>query len=301
MKIIVAGGTGLIGRPLTQALCAGGHAVWVLTRSLEKADLPDGVQAAAWDARTPQGWGALVNDADAIINLAGTNIGALPWTNERKRMILSSRIHAGSAIVAALRDAPPRKRVVISMSGISIYGNRGAEPLDETASTVDDYLGKVSKAWEGAIEPVQELGARLVILRSAPVLAEKGGILAPFVLQNRLFAGGPLASGRQWISWVHIDDLVRVIQFVLERQDAEGVINVAAPQALTNREFGRIVSRVMGRPFWLPVPAFGLKIVLGEMSKIVLEGQRVVPARLQAMGFEFQFDTLEQAVRDLTG
>ena len=301
MKIIVAGGSGLIGQELTRALAGDGHEVWVLSRSPDEAVLPEGVRAHMWDAKTSQGWAELASDADAIINLAGANIGARPWTNARKRLIRCSRIEVGAAIVDALRSSPTRARVVISMAGSGIYGKRNDAPLDETAPLADDFLASVGKDWEAAIMPVKDLGARLVILRSGTVLTPKDGVLAPFVLQNQLFAGGPLGSGKQWLPWVHIHDLVRAIHFVLEREDAEGIFNVAAPQAVTNKVFGRAVSKVMRRPFWLPVPAFALKLVLGEMSTLVLDGQRIVPARLQALGFQFEYDTVDKALEDLIG
>lgn len=289
----------MIGRQLAQALAADAHQVWVLSRSPYKAELPTGVQAARWDGKTAQGWGELVNDADVIVNLAGTNIGAMPWTDARKQEIRSSRVDAGAAIVEALRSSPPRQRVVISMAGTGIYGTHSDAPLDETALAAGDFLAGVGKDWEAAIQPVTALGARLVILRSGVVLTKKGGVLAPFVLQNQLFAGGPLGSGRQWMSWVHIHDLIRVIRFVMDRPDIDGILNVTAPESARNADFGRAVSKAMGRPFWLPVPPFALRLVLGEMSILVLKGQRVVPARLTALEFEFTYDTVQKALENL--
>ncbi len=306
MKILIAGGTGLIGQALAADLAQRGHQVWVLTRHPEQANLPGGVQAVGWDAKTPRGWEALAADAGAIINLAGANIGERPWTNERKRLIRDSRVNAGQAIAAALRETGQGQRMgrpltVLQIAGVGYYGIHGDEPLDESAAPGMDYLAGVARDWEEATQEVEALGARRVIMRTGVVLARKGGVLAPFVLQNRLFAGGPLGSGRQWISWIHIVDLVRAFNFFLERQDARGVFNVTSPEPVTNADFGRAVAQVMHRPYWAPAPAFMLKAVLGEMSTLVLDGQRVLPKRLLEMDFQFEFAELRKALQDLLG
>jgi uncharacterized protein (TIGR01777 family) len=299
MKIVVAGGTGLIGQALVPDLVKRGHQVWVLSRQPGQVGLPDGVQAVGWDAKSPQGWEGVAAEADAMINLAGANIGARPWTNERKRLIRDSRVNAGQAIVAALREAGQRPRVVLQIAGVGYYGDRGDEPLDESAAPGNDYLARVAADWENSTQAVEALGVRRVVLRAGVVLARKGGVLAPFVLQNRLFAGGPLGSGRQWISWIHILDLVHAFNFFLENQEAQGVINVTSPEPVTNVVFGRTVAQVMHRPFWAPAPAFALRAVLGEMSTLVLDGQRVLPKRLLEMGFRFEFGELKKALEDL--
>lgn len=299
MKIIVTGGSGMIGQALTRSLTLHGHEVWVLSRSPEEASLPEGVRVERWDGKTPAGWGTLAGEADALINLAGTNIGARPWTRARKQSIRSSRLDAGQAIVEALQENPSRPKVVLQIVGSGIYGSQRDQVLDETAPLGAGYQAEVVRDTENAIQPVADLGVRLAVMRTGVVLTRKEGVLAPFVLQNRLFVGGPLGSGQQWISWIHIQDLVRVFEFLLEREDAQGIFNVTAPDPATNERFGRTVSQVMHRPFWAPVPSFALKLVLGDMSELVLQGQRVVPKRLQEMGFSFQFDTLQKALEDL--
>jgi len=304
MKLIIAGGSGLIGQALTKDLVSQGHQVWVLSRNPADTNLPDGVLAAEWDAKTPKGWEHLVSQADGMINLAGTNIGERPWTNERKRLVRSSRMEAGQAIVEAIRQSDHRPRVVMQIAGVGYYGIHGDEPLDEQAPPGTGFLSSVAVDWENSTRPVNELGVRQIILRTGVVLSSKGGVLAPFVLQNRLFAGGPLGSGKQWISWIHLQDLVGVFRFMLAHENTageglQGVFNATSPEPVTNAEFGRTVSRLMHRPYWLPAPAFALRLVLGSMSTLVLDGQRVIPRRLLQMGFEFQFPTLEKALQDL--
>lgn len=301
MKILVAGGSGLIGRELTGDLVGRGHAVWVLSRDPDETGVKGGIRTVRWDGRTPQGWEDLAAEADAIINLAGANIGARPWTNERKRLIRDSRVNAGQAIVAALRQAGSRSRVVLQIAGVGYYGIHGDEPLDESNGPGSDYLAGVAVDWEDSTKPAAEMGARLVTMRTGVVLAPQGGVLAPFILQNKLFAGGPLGSGRQWISWIHMRDLVRAIGFLLERDDAVGVFNVTSPNPVTNAEFGQTVSKIMRRPYWLPAPAFMLRLALGEMSTLVLDGQRVLPKRLLEMGFSFTYGELRNALEDLLG
>jgi uncharacterized protein (TIGR01777 family) len=309
MKIVVTGGSGLIGQALTTDLAGRGHEVWVLSRNPKATGLEGKVQAVRWDGETPRGWEQLAAEADAIINLAGANIGARPWTNERKRLIRDSRVNAGRAVVAAIRQNERRPQVVLQIAGVGYYGVHGDEPLDEDNAPGNDYLARVAVDWEESTKPVADLvvrpmaGAvvRHVVLRTGVVLAPVGGVLAPFVLQNKLFAGGPLGSGRQWISWIHIRDLVRAMNFLLERADAGGVFNVTSPDPVTNADFGRAVSKAMHRPYWLPAPAFMLRLGLGEMSTLVLDGQRVLPKRLQEMGFQFEFGELRKALEDLLG
>ncbi len=299
MKIIVTGGSGLIGQALTSDLAESGHEVWVLSRHAGEASLPAGVRGTAWDAKTPRGWEQLATEADAIINLAGANIGARPWSNERKRLIRESRVQAGQAVVEAVRQSDHRPKVVLQIAGVGYYGIHGDEPLDETSTPGKDYLAGVAADWEESTKPVVELGIRHVIMRTGVVLSREGGVLAPFILQNRLFAGGPLGSGKQWISWIHIRDLIRAFQFFLDREDAQGVFNVTSPQPVTNTDFERAVARIMHRPYWIPAPAFMLRAVLGEMSTLVLTGQRVLPKRLLEMGFQFAYGELQKALEDL--
>jgi uncharacterized protein len=296
--ILVAGGTGLIGRPLTTALAADGHNVIVLTRGAQDASLPNGVKAAHWDGRTADGWSRLAGEADAIINLAGANISRWPWSKSYRAQIRSSRMDPGRAIVEALRANTHRPQVVIQIAGVGYYGDQGDREIDETAAVAgNDFLSSVSRDWEASTRAVVDLGVRQVILRTGVVLAGKGGVLAPFILQNNLFAGGPLGSGKQYISWIHIRDLVEIFRFLLAREDASGIYHGTAPEPVTNAAFGRAISRVMGRPFWLPAPAFALRLVLGGMSAVVLEGQRVLPRRLLAEGFQFMYPELQEALQ----
>ncbi len=299
MNIIVAGGSGLIGQALIKALNQDGHAVWVLTRRPGEVALPPGVQAAGWDGKTTQGWQHLVDQADAMINLSGANIGEQPWTNERKRVLRASRVDSGAAITAAVEQSTKKPAVVLQIAGVGYYGPHGDEILDEEAAAGNDFLASVAQDWENSTRGVAGLGVRHVIMRTGVVLTPKGGVINPFLLQHRLFVGGPLGSGKQWMSWVHIQDLVNSFRFFLERADASGVFNITAPEPVTNATFGRTLGKVMRRPYWLPVPSFALKILLGEMSTIVLTGQRVVPRRLLEMGFQFQYPGLRQALEDL--
>lgn len=299
MKIIITGGTGMIGQALSQALTGRGDEIWVLSRQPDEATPSGGVKIVQWDARTGQGWQDIVAQADAIIHLAGANIGARPWTNERKQIIRSSRVESGQAIVEAIQNSPHKPQSLLQISGVGYYGNTGDLIRDEQSPAGNDFLAGVAADWEAATRPVAAMGVRHVILRTGMVLSAGGGALAPFILQNRLFAGGPLGSGKQWVSWIHIQDLVRIFEFLLDRQDAQGVYNATAPEPLTNADFGRTVSQVMRRPYWFPVPAFLLKAVMGELSTMALEGQRVLPKRLLEMGFQFRFPTLQAALQDL--
>lgn len=300
MRIIITGGTGLIGRALTDELVSGGHNVVVLSRAPERsAGFPEGVRVEGWDAHTANGWGHLVEDADAVVNLAGESIGGGRWTAERKQRIRQSRLDAGRAVVQAVELAAHKPRVVVQASGIGYYGPTADQEITEEAPPGDDFLAQVAQEWEASTAPVETLGVRRAIIRTGVVLSLKGGALPRMLFPFKLFAGGPLGSGQQWFPWIHIHDEVTAIRFLIENKDAAGPFNLAAPNPLTNARFSRLVGRALGRPAIVPAPAFALRLALGEMATLLLDGQRAVPHKLQALGFRFRYPQAEEALRDL--
>jgi uncharacterized protein (TIGR01777 family) len=305
VRVIVPGGTGLIGRALSADLAADGHEVIVLSRAPKRTEgLPAGVRAERWDGSTANGWAPLADGADAIVNLAGASIsgeGLLPtrWNDERKRLIRESRLNAGNAVVDAVGRAGRKPRVVIQASGIGVYGPRGDDPISEDGPAGKDFLAAfAANDWEPSTAPVEAMGVRRVIIRSAIVLSKTGGALRPMLLQFRLFAGGPIGSGKQWISWIHLKDEARAIRFLIENPSAAGPFNLVAPQAVTNAQFARALGRVMRRPSWLPLPGIAMRAAFGEVSGLLLTGQRAVPQRLLDLGFQFRFPELEAALQD---
>ena len=300
MRILIPGGSGLIGRALTTDLTADGHEVILLSRTPQRVTgLPNGARAEAWDGRTAEGWLHLADGADAIINLAGENIGAGRWTAGRKKRIRDSRVHAGAAVVEAVKGAANKPGVVIQASGSGYYGPRGDERINEAETAGDDFPSRVSIDWEASTAPVETLGVRRAIIRSGVVLSTDGGALPRMLLPFKLFAGGPLGGGRQWFSWIHIQDQIRAIRFLIDHREANGAFNLCAPNPLTNADFSRALGRALGRPAFMPTPGFALKLLFGEMSTILLDGQRALPQRLLELGFEFQFPEAEGALRDI--
>lgn len=303
MRVIVTGGTGLIGSKLAAELAAENHDVIVLSRNPGKHTLPPGVRAEKWDAKTAAGWGHLADGADAIVNLAGEPLagrGLFPsrWTAERKRRILESRLNAGRAVTEAVRAATTQPNVVIQSSGADYYGNRGDEIVtEETPAGKDSFLSHVTIDWEASTAPVEEMGVRRVIIRSAMVLSLESGALPITVLPFRFFVGGPLGNGEQWWPWIHLDDEVRAIRFLMDNGSASGPFNLSSPNPLKNKDFAKAIGRVLNRPSLIPVPAFAMRLALGEVADIVLEGRRAVPQRLQEMGFTFRYPQAEAALR----
>jgi len=301
MKVIITGGTGLIGKALCADLVRDGHEVIALSRDPAHTteQLPVGIRLEKWDGRTAQGWGRLADGADAIVNLAGENIGAGRWTAARKQRIISSRVQAGAAIVEAVAQAHYKPRLVIQSSGVDYYGVHGAETLTEDQPSGSGFLSETCQVWEDSTLPVEQYGVRRVIYRGAVVLAMQGGafprILAPF----RFFVGGPLGGGQQWFSWIHLRDQVNGLRFFIQNPDASGVYNLAAPNPLQNRNLAKAIGKAMRRPAFFPVPAFMIRLLFGEMAITVLGGQRVIPARLEKEGFQFSFPQIEPALRDL--
>lgn len=299
MRVLVTGGTGLIGQALSADLATDGHDVIVLTRSPERAPaMPEGVRLVQWDARTADGWAELADGADAIVNLAGASLNRR-WTPRNKQLIRDSRLNAGRAVVDAVQSVERKPRVVIQASGASGYGPRGDEVVTEMAGFADTFLGRAATQWEASTAPVEEQGVRRAIIRSGVVLSMEGGAFPLLALPYRLFVGGPLGSGDQWLPWIHMEDEVRAIRFLMGNEAAEGPFNLSTPKPLTNAEFGRALARVLRRPAFFRVPAFAVRLVLGEMSTVVLDGQRAIPKRLMDLGFEFHFPEARPALRDL--
>jgi len=299
MRVVITGGTGLIGRALSHDLAADGHKAIVLSRSPGRAPaMPDGVRVVEWDARTGAGWAELADGADAIVNLAGASLRRR-WTPRSKQLIRDSRMHAGHAVVDAVRRVDRKPRLVVQASGTGAYGPRGDQVVTETTGFPDTFLGRTAAQWEASTAPVEEQGVRRAIIRSGVVLSRESGALPLLALPYRLFVGGPLGSGDQWLPWIHMEDEVRAIRFLIELETAVGPFNLSAPRPVTNAEFGRTLARVLGRPAFFRVPAFAVRLVLGEMSTVVLDGQRAIPRRLLDLGFRFHFPGAESALHDL--
>jgi uncharacterized protein len=301
-RIILTGATGFIGRPLAAELDAAGFETVVLTRDPLKAPpLPGpGVRFVKWDGRTAAGWGPLAEGAGAIVNLAGDNLAEGRWTRAKKARIRTSRTSAGAAVVDAVRTARTKPAAVIQASAVGFYGSRGDEELDEGSAGGRGFLAEVVGSWEASTREVEALGVRRVVVRSGLVLGRAGGAFPSLVRPFRFFAGGPLGSGRQWLSWIHLADEVRAIRFLLEREDLAGAFNLTAPAPLPEKELCRVLGATMRRPCWFPVPAALLKLLFGEKAaETLLCSQRVLPSRLRTAGFEFLFPEAGAALRDL--
>ena len=298
MRILLTGGTGLIGRALGRALLADGHAVAVLSRT------PATVQA-----RCAAGVTALASLSDwhpdvafdAVINLAGEPIADGRWTAARKQRLWASRVALTHDLVQRMVQARQKPAVFLSGSAIGFYGHRGDATLDETAPAADDTLGRLCAAWEQAATPAAQAGIRVCLLRTGLVLSREGGLLARLRLPFALGLGARLGDGHQVMSWIHIGDYVALVRWLLARPDAAGAFNLTAPQPATNAEFTAALARALHRPAFLAVPAWALQAALGEMSGMLLGGQRVLPARAAGLGFTFRHPALAPALADLLG
>lgn len=307
MRILIAGGTGMIGRALAKSMIIDGHSVVVLTRQEintggSSINVTSGnIDYVKWDGYSKNGWADLIDEVDAAVNLAGENLAKWPWTNSLKRRFLESRVNSGNALTEAFRAAKRKPKTLLQISGINYYGYKG-DTVDESAQPGNDFLARLTVAWEKATEEVESLGVRRCILRLGLVLSHRDGLFPIMALPVRLFLGGPIGNGKQTVSWIYIDDVVGAIRFLLENNKAMGSYNGVSPESLSNADFYRLLSRSLKRPYWFRTPGLLLRCVLGEMSTLVLEGRNVKPKRLLDANYRFQmsrakdvFDLLRNA------
>ena len=299
-RILIAGATGLIGRRLAAALAGRGVEVLALTRDERRARQTLGGSVRILTPAELDSGGASVGAVDAVVNLAGESLNGGRWTAERKRAILASRVDAAARAVRFCGRAGLTPRVLVNASAVGFYGaSRTAEFTEESAPAGGDFLAGVAVRWEAEALRARSFGTRVALARFGVVLAPEGGALPRMVLPYRFGAGGPVGDGRQWVSWVHADDAVGLLIWLLERDEQAGPVNVTAPAPVTMNELGRAIADATGRPHWLPAPAWGVRLLLGERADLVLRGQRVLPQKALAGGYAFRFAEIGPALRDL--
>ena len=302
MKIVLAGGSGFIGGAVIDALAARGDEVALLTRDASAARSRWGgkVSPLAWDGKTAGDWAKALNGAGAAINLSGESIAAGRWTPARKLALIKSRIDSTRALVAAIKSAAERPKVLVNASAVGYYGVEPPGDAAEDAPQGRDFLAALCGQWEREAQAAEALGVRVALPRFGVVLEKGGGALAKMALPFKLFAGGPLGSGRQPFPWIHRDDVVGGILFLLDHP-LSGPVNFAAPDQKTNAEFSAALGRALRRPSWAPAPAFALKLALGEMSSMLLGGQRAVPKKLTEAGYSFKYPKVDAALSAIFG
>jgi len=301
MKVVITGATGFIGSALCKELHKD-YQVIALSRDASRAakSIGDWAKAVEWDGRTTGSWLGAANGALAIINLAGENIASGRWTESKKAGILHSRTDSTRAVIEAIKQMDKKPAVVIQASAIGYYGPRRDEQLDENSTPGKGFLANVCQRTESFAKQIEALGVRCVIIRTGVVLGRDGGAFEKLAKPFRFFLGGHLGSGRQWFSWIHLDDEVAAIKFLIENEDLKGAFNLTAPEPVTMKEFCKILGKVMHRPCWLNVPAFAARLALGEMAEeMLLSGQKVLPKRLLNTDFNFKYTNVKSALKDI--
>ena len=301
MKIVITGTTGFIGRALCNKL-AKEHNVIALTRRPEKASalLDKAVEIIKWNPNMLDGWGKHLENSDAIVNLAGTSLASRRWAQNTKAEILNSRINSSRVLLQAIKNSQARPKTFIIASAIGFYGSRGDEQLYEETENGQGFLAEVCRKNESIVKEFEDLDVRTIVIRTGVVLGTSGGALPKMALPFRFYIGGFWGSGAQWISWISLDDEVASIKFLIENENLKGAFNLVSPQPLRNRQFFQILAAVLKKPCWLPIPAFVLKVMFGEIaSELFLSSQRVYPSKLNDAGFEFSHSDLKSTLESI--
>jgi len=299
MKLIITGATGFIGSVLVERLRRQSHSLVLLSRSPRRRQKRAREEWLAWEPGSHGEWEKAVDGADGVVNLAGEPIAAKRWSSAQKERLRSSRIETTRALVNAIAGATIKPKFLVSASAVGYYGPRGDETLTEASTPGNDFLARLCVDWEEEARRAQEHGVRVALLRTGIVLAKSKGALAKMVPPFKLFLGGRLGSGKQWMPWIHIHDEVDLIQFLIENEKASGAFNAVAPNPVTMSEFASSLGKILNRPAWAPVPASLLSLLLGEMAEMLLSGQRAVPAAPQQSGFRFKYKNLVDALVSL--
>jgi len=299
VKILITGGTGFVGTQLTSRLIKDNHEVTILSRSAKRSgEIPSGISYLQGDPTQTGSWQEAIKNHDAAINLAGASIFA-KWTEEHKKAIRESRVSTTRNIVEGIPSYPQKQFTLFSTSAVGYYGFCGDEELTEESPHGDDFLARIASEWEGEALKAKEKGARVVITRFGIVMGEKGGALGHMIPLFKKYIGGPIGSGRQWFSWVHIKDLAEAFTFLLKHPEISGPVNVCSPNPVRNKDLARALGRALHRPSFMPAPGFMIKLVLGEFGSVILEGQRVIPKRLLDSGFAFQYPEIDKALQEI--
>ena len=299
MKILITGGTGFVGTQLTSRLIQDKHEVTILSRSAKRSgEVPIGMSYLQGDPTQKGSWQEAIKNHDAAVNLAGASIFA-KWTEEHKKAIRESRVSTTRNIVEGIPSRPQKPFTFFSTSAVGYYGFCGDQELTEESSHGDDFLARIAVEWEGEALKAKEKGARVVITRFGIVMGEKGGALGQMIPLFKKFIGGPIGSGRQWFSWVHIKDLAEAFSFLLKHPEISGPVNVCAPNPVRNKDLAIALGKALHRPSFMPAPGSMIKLVLGEFGSVILEGQRVIPKRLLESGFAFKYPAIDKALQEV--
>jgi uncharacterized protein len=299
MKILITGGTGFVGTQLTSRLTQDGHELTILSRSAKRSgEIPPGISYLQGDPTQKGPWQEAIQHHDAVINLAGASIFA-KWTEEHKKAIRESRVSTTRNIVEGIPSHPQKPFTLFSTSAVGYYGFCGDEELTEASPNGNDFLAQIALEWEGEALKAKEKGASVVITRFGIVMGEKGGALSQMIPLFKKYIGGPIGSGKQWFSWVHIKDLSEAFAFLMKHPEISGPVNICAPNPVRNKDLAKALGKVLHRPSFMPAPGFMVKLVLGEFGSVILEGQRVIPKRLLDSGFAFQYPNIEKALEGI--
>jgi len=301
MKILITGGTGFVGTQLTSRLIEDRHEVTILTRSLKgaKGSSP-GISYLEGDPTKKGAWQEAIKNHDAVINLAGASIFS-KWTEEHKKAIRESRVNTTRNIVEGIPSRSERPFTLFSTSAVGYYGFCGDEELTEESRHGDDFLARISVEWEGEALKARDKGARVVITRFGIVMGEKGGALGQMIPLFKKYIGGPIGSGKQWFSWIHIKDLAEAFAFLLKHPEISGPVNVCSPNPVRNKDLAKALGKALHKPSFMPAPGFMIKLVLGEFGSVILEGQKVIPKKLLENGFVFQYADIHKALQGIVG